>query len=127
MKLEDVKPNETLTCKIVSANTGWTYYSKTHDFETVSHYKKYLPTKYIMPGLNFEALCVNPKCVEYGKSRVHPMGTGHFNISKVYSHLECVKCPDRDKGINPPMAVKAVVFVSCYWRYEGDMIGKDGF
>lgn len=126
-KLEGIRPNDTLKCKIHSSNAGWTYYSKTHDFETVAEYKKYLPKKYIMPGINFEAMCVNPQCVEYGKLKVQPKGSGHFNINETYSNLKCVNCPDRDKGTNPPMAVKRVIFVSCYWRYEGDMIGKSGF
>lgn len=88
-KLEGVKPNCTLKCRVHSANTGWTYYSKTHDFETVAEYKKYLPKKYIMPGLNIEAMCVNPLCIEYGKLKVRPFNTGHFNINKIYTNLKC--------------------------------------
>ena len=122
-----IKANETLKMDIKKANSNWTYYSKTHDFETVKEYKKYLPKKYIMPGINLEVMCVNPNCLEYGKSRVVPLGTGQFEINEIMNNTKCHLCPDRDKGTEPPMAVKRVKFVSCYWRFEGDIIGDDGF
>lgn len=122
-----VKPGETLKCEIISANSDWTYYTKTHDFETVEEYKKYLPKKYIMPGMNLECMCVNPDCIEYGEPKVKPLGTGHFDINKLFVGVKCCICPDRAKGTNPPMAIKKVVFVSCYWRYEGKKYDVNGF
>ena len=57
------------------------YFSKTHDFETVDEYHKYLPKKYITPGLNLECMCVQPACVNYGQMKVVPLGIGTFNIN----------------------------------------------
>ena len=122
-----IKDREQLLVQITSTNAGWSYYTKTHDFETVSEYHKYLPKKYIAPGLNMEGMCVNPRCVNYGKMKVIPLGLGQFNISSLLAVTKCHICPDRDKGTNPPMCIKEVVLVSCYWRYEGDMTQKDGF
>ena len=127
IKQNEVQNGDELFAHISSANTGWTYFSKTHDFETVPEYHKYLPKKYILPGLDLEAMCVHPNCIEYGKLKVIPMGTGHHNVNTILSTTKCPLCPDRDKGINPPMAVKSVKLVSCYWRYEGDVVKKDGF
>ena len=59
--------------------------------------------------------------------KVVPLGIGSFNINSVISSIKCHICPDRDKNTNPPMAVKDFVLVSCYWRYEGDLVKKDGF
>ena len=123
----DLKDGEEIFAHIISTNDGWVYYSKSHDFETVSEYHKYMPKKQILPGLNLEAMCVHPRCIEYGKVKVLPQGTGHFNINQLLSNTKCSLCPDRDKGINPPMAVKEIKLVSCYWRYEGDIVKKDGF
>ena len=48
-------------------------------------------------------------------------------MNEIMTDTKCHMCPDRDKGTEPPMAIKKVKFVSCYWRFEGDIIGNDGF
>ena len=123
-----IKPGETIVCKFKAAErSGWSYFAKTHDFETVSEYKKYLPKKYITPGLNLEVMCVNPNCIEYGETKVKPLGTGLFDVNRLFTNTKCHLCPDRKLGTNPPMAVKKVRFVSCYWRYEGKASDESGF
>ena len=122
-----IKPNELIIMKIDKANADWTWYTKTHDFETIKEYKKYLPKKYILPGLNLNCMCVNPNCVEYGKAKVVPKGSGHFDVDDVMNNTFCEFCPDRKLGTNPQMAVKNVVMVSCYWRYEGKALDEGGF
>ena len=127
LKQNGVGPSDIILCHIKQTNTGWTYYSKTHDFETIKEYKRYLPKKYIMPGLNIEAMCVNPDCLNYGEERVIPFGTGEFDMNRIMTTTKCRICPGRDKGIEPPMAIKIVKMVSCYWRYEGHHPDKAGF
>ena len=121
-----IKDNETVYVQIDSANANWSYHTKSHDFETVGEYRKYMPKKYITPGFNVEAMCVHPECVNYGKEKVIPLGTGHFNYGSLVTNLKCQLCPDRDKNTNPPLAVKAIVLVSCFWRFTGEAM-RNGF
>lgn len=122
-----VKDRDQLFVQISSTNSGWSYYTKTHDFETAHEYHKYMPKKYITPGLVIECMCVNPKCINYGKLKVIPLGTGHHNLNQILTGTKCHLCPDRDKQTNPPMALRSVKLVSCYWRFEGDIVKSDGF
>jgi hypothetical protein len=72
-------------------------------------------------------MCVQPSCMNYGKLLVVPLGKGEFHLNSILTNLKCEICPGKDKGINPPMAIKKFRFVDCAWRHEGHHPDKEGF
>ena len=84
-------------------------------------YEKYLnsnknPGVY---GLTLEGVCINKKCISYGKTMTFPLGTGTFSYSRIMNNTKCTVCPYRDRDINPAIVVKAFKFINCLWRVEG--------
>src|SRR3990167_2507403 len=107
-KIED---KETLTVQLKCTDKALSYLSKTHDFETAQEYHKYMPRKHITPGITLEGMCVNFDCVNYGKTKVIPLGTGFFKLNQLLGDVKCCLCPDRDKQTNPPMSIKKISLV----------------
>lgn len=127
LKQNQVEPNSLLIAKMGRTNAGWNYFNPVHDFQTVNEYKKYQKKNYLMSGLNIEACCVAERCVEYGITKYIPLGTGTFHFQEVLNSIVCNHCPGRDMGTNPPMAVKKIRFVKCFWRYDGEHPDRNGF
>jgi hypothetical protein len=75
-----ILPNATLVCKIECANLKrFNYFDPTPDFSSQATQKTYKSEKnYIMRGLNLEAICKNPRCMENGNKKLVAMGFGNF-------------------------------------------------
>jgi hypothetical protein len=70
-------------------------------------------------GLIVQGACQAPRCVNHDKEVELPLGTGTFDFAYLNTKLKCPTCPNRDQFINPPILVKAIRVVNCYWRCVG--------
>ena len=59
-------------------------------------------------GLNVEAACTNPKCVNYQQSISINFGYGSFPVFNVISGLKCDVCPYKSQYLRPSMMCKSL-------------------
>eukprot|EP01015_Nassula_variabilis_P008752 TRINITY_DN16935_c0_g1_i1.p3 TRINITY_DN16935_c0_g1~~TRINITY_DN16935_c0_g1_i1.p3 ORF type:complete len:194 (-),score=11.76 TRINITY_DN16935_c0_g1_i1:102-683(-) len=86
------------------------------DEQIAGYYPKYRIGTY---GIILYGVCNNPKCIEYQKDMQIPLGGGKFNFEEMVTKTKCPACPYRELGVNPPIQVRDIKFVNCFWRYEG--------
>ena len=77
-------------------------------------------------GLTIEAICINPKCINFHRHIVFPIGMGTFSLERVQKDIKCQMCPYRALGINPAVIVKELQFKNCRWTISGHKKARNG-
>lgn len=77
-------------------------------------------------GLNLEAACSNPKCVNYQQNIQVNYGYGDFPIFQVISSLKCAICPYKNQHLIPTMMCKSIRVEKCLYKLLGTVPDRDG-
>ncbi|KAM3134546.1 hypothetical protein pb186bvf_013360 [Paramecium bursaria] len=82
--------------------------------------------RYEVDGLTLEGVCVNPKCLNFQRDIVYPIGFGTFSVDRILKEIKCDLCPYKDMGVNPPVVMKEMQFKQCKWTISGKKQARVG-